>query len=70
MECKKLQKAVVNYNALDAATGLERRAIVAHPIFDYNEDFKGAVLWESPLNLTFSNAVIPTSFLKSDLPFI
>jgi hypothetical protein len=60
----------VNYKGLDAATGLQRRSIVAYPLFDDNLKFRGAVIWESPLKATFLNTVIPTSFLKGDLPFI
>ena len=71
--CKEEEEAVVNYAMFDIAEQKERRVSVAFPIKSKVNDemvFKGAVIWESQLNQTFKQTIIPDSFTKKDYPFI
>ena len=61
--CKQEKEAVINYAGLDIAYKKERRVTVAFPIMskiDGEESkSKGAVIWESQLNNTFTETIIP-----------
>ena len=61
LKCKETEDTVLNLADLDSEKGIERRAIIAHPLFDKDRKFRGAVIWESELANSFWNGMIPES---------
>ena len=61
LSCKETKTTVLNLADLDSEFGTERRAIIAHPLFDKASNFKGAVIWESELATSFWKGMIPKS---------
>lgn len=68
-KCKDQEKTIINYGIFDSFQCEDRVSIVALPIFD-QDVFQGAVIWESLLNVTIKEAIVPLSFTEMDYPFM
>lgn len=70
-ERENLQSAVINLASFDIAEDDKRVMTQAYPILLNNaRDFLGCIFWESELELSFNQTIIPESYYRQKYPFI
>jgi hypothetical protein len=66
-----LQSAVINLASFDISTDVRRVLTQAYPLLlNDAREFQGCIFWESELQLSFNQTIIPQSFYRQKHPFI